>query len=166
MIMSAFHTFQWQCLVQDYSIAHTVRRHPLTVEAQNSIPGQSSWDLWWTKCQWGRFLTSSRLVKRLRAMWKVLGLNHRLAQVSWLDFSLYSPVPPDKYQDSISIRLLSHPPKFFPIHRSITIMLPFGATEFRYWHVFMGVTNKRGLDWMIWLIEHSFITTHNHNKSQ
>jgi hypothetical protein len=31
---------------------YTVSRRPVIVKAQGSIPGESMWDLWWTKWPW------------------------------------------------------------------------------------------------------------------
>jgi hypothetical protein len=38
-------------------MARTVSRQALTEDARGSIPGQSMWDLWWTKWYWDMFLS-------------------------------------------------------------------------------------------------------------
>jgi hypothetical protein len=38
------------------AMAQAVSRWPLTAEARGSRPGQSMWDLWWTKWHWAGFL--------------------------------------------------------------------------------------------------------------
>jgi hypothetical protein len=38
-------------------MAQIVSRRPLTAEARGSRPGQSMWDLLWTKWQWDRFFS-------------------------------------------------------------------------------------------------------------
>jgi hypothetical protein len=42
-------------MTEGRAMAQAVSRRSLTVQGPGSIPGQSMWDLWWTKWHWDRF---------------------------------------------------------------------------------------------------------------